>query len=244
MLQTNATHRTDLLEGYWFTTGDGEHPYTVIPDGCIDWVCELSVTGCQWFVYGTTTVAMPQPLQPDAAYFGIRFKPGKAHGLINTPVAALTDTFQPIDSPWECGHRYPWPSLIKKANDFVETLPFQNNTVTETVDGAVALLKQHGGQLSIAHLAQALAISERQLSRLFTQTVGVSPKRFGRITRFQQVCQQLQQPHANMADLAIATGYTDQAHLCKDFKQLMGCTPTAYSGITELRTFAFKPTRR
>jgi len=228
MIYTTTTHRDDILAGYWLTVGDDRQPYWVIPDGCVDWVCELSASGARWFVFGTATAATLQPLQTGARYFGIRFKPGQAGLAISLPVAALTDASQTVELPLTFSSRDTWLKMVDKANRFVETLPTQHPAATETVDSAIQLLQQHQGQLTIPSLAQQLAISDRQLNRLFRRAVGLSPKHYGRIVRFQSVCQQLQRAETSIAEVAITAGYTDQAHLCKEFKQLMGITPRTY----------------
>lgn len=81
------------------------------------------------------------------------------------------------------------------------------------------------GALDLAAFAQELGLSIRQLERRFLAAVGLSPKLFCRIRRFNEVLQVLGQPSRNWVDTAIACGYYDQAHLIRDCKQLSGNTP-------------------
>jgi transcriptional regulator GlxA family with amidase domain len=56
--------------------------------------------------------------------------------------------------------------------------------------------------------------------------VGVGPKHLARTARMQRAVTFLQrQPHANVADVAAATGYFDQAHMAGDFRTLVGASP-------------------
>jgi AraC-like DNA-binding protein len=74
-----------------------------------------------------------------------------------------------------------------------------------------------------------IGMSQRRVAQLFHEQVGVSPKTFHRVRRFQQTLQRLRGVHpVNWADLAIDCGYYDQAHLSHDFRQIAGMTPGAY----------------
>jgi AraC-like DNA-binding protein len=57
----------------------------------------------------------------------------------------------------------------------------------------------------------------------------VSPKTFHRVRRFQHILTRLRRVgQVDWADLALACGYYDQAHLSHDFRQIAGMTPSAY----------------
>jgi AraC-like DNA-binding protein len=81
------------------------------------------------------------------------------------------------------------------------------------------------GALDLAALARELGLSIRQLERRFLAAVGLSPKLFCRIQRFNNVFQVLGQPSCNWVETAVACGYYDQAHLIRDCKDLSGNTP-------------------
>jgi AraC-like DNA-binding protein len=91
---------------------------------------------------------------------------------------------------------------------------------------AAALITQRGGDISIAALAAAHHVSERQLERRFTRAIGITPKKFARLARFHRVVQHIASADS-IADLAAACGYYDQSHLIKDARQFSG-------GIAEL----------
>jgi AraC-like DNA-binding protein len=81
------------------------------------------------------------------------------------------------------------------------------------------------GALDLAALARELGLSIRQLERRFLAAVGLSPKLFCRIQRFNNVFHVLGQPSCNWVETAVACGYYDQAHLIRDCKDLSGNTP-------------------
>ena len=74
-----------------------------------------------------------------------------------------------------------------------------------------------------------IGMSQRRVAQLFHEQVGVSPKTFHRVRRFQHTLTRLRgMRQVNWADLAVECGYYDQAHLSHDFRQIAGMTPTAY----------------
>jgi AraC-like DNA-binding protein len=74
-----------------------------------------------------------------------------------------------------------------------------------------------------------IGMSQRRVAQLFHEQVGVSPKTYHRVRRFQHTLQRLRGVRqVNWADLAVDCGYYDQAHLSHDFRQIAGMTPSAY----------------
>lgn len=115
--------------------------------------------------------------------------------------------------------------LLKKLN-----LNKQNNNVMN----AVYKLLTSKGTASISDISEFTAISQRQLERLFLEHVGVSPKKLSGLIRYQYLWQEiLSNSHFNMQDSVFKYGYTDQAHLLKDFKKYHTMTPS------EARAFAY-----
>lgn len=81
----------------------------------------------------------------------------------------------------------------------------------------------------LSSLAGDMGISRRSLERLFQNHIGLSPKRYLRICRFQKALAVLNSEAApNLSQLALDCGYYDQAHLCNDFKKFCGLSPGAF----------------
>jgi AraC-like DNA-binding protein len=89
-------------------------------------------------------------------------------------------------------------------------------------------------QSTVRDIAVELGVSERHLRRIFHETLGVRPKAFAKLKRFERVVNAAG-THAqpNWASLAAATGYYDQAHLIAEFRAIAGVTPRAL--LSELR---------
>lgn len=85
--------------------------------------------------------------------------------------------------------------------------------------------------ISIENLAGIACLGKKQYGRLFRECVGMNPKEYGRIARFQRALRMLQLGSRDYADIAYSNGYSDQSHFIRDFRQFSGMTPkqlTAY----------------
>lgn len=79
---------------------------------------------------------------------------------------------------------------------------------------------------SIELLSRHVGLSARRMTRLFTLQVGLTPKLYARIKRFERVMQLMQAPGIEWSDLAQTCGYFDQSHLIRDCKAISGYTPS------------------
>jgi AraC-like DNA-binding protein len=87
---------------------------------------------------------------------------------------------------------------------------------------------------SVDAVAAQLGVSARHLRRVFREALGVSPKAYARLTRFQRALNVAREDgHAGWASIAAAAGYYDQAHLIAEFHAIAGVTPRAL--VNELR---------
>lgn len=94
-----------------------------------------------------------------------------------------------------------------------------------------AVRKLSLGGATVEETARALNVSPRHLRRAFVATVGVSPKQYARITRFQGVVSNVsnvQVARGAWSEVALASGYCDQSHLVREFRELAGLSPVAF----------------
>jgi len=100
-----------------------------------------------------------------------------------------------------------------------------------TVDHAIHLFNSKG--VGVTQCAKSIGVSERHLSQVFREEIGMAPKLWCRIRRFQTIARSL---HARVdtpwAELALDSGYYDQSHFANDFKAFSGLDPTTYSTHT------------
>ncbi|MBN9382428.1 MAG: AraC family transcriptional regulator [Chitinophagaceae bacterium] len=96
----------------------------------------------------------------------------------------------------------------------------------EIIKYAVAQIVQSKGGLSLKELLKKLQMSERSLERKFNQSIGISPKLFSRICRFQESLNQLRtNSYDKLSDIAYENDYADQSHLIRTFKEFTGLSP-------------------
>jgi AraC-like DNA-binding protein len=94
---------------------------------------------------------------------------------------------------------------------------------------AISQLTQTKGIISLKELQQQTQLSERSLERKFKDTVGISPKMFSRIIRFQETLNQMRSnKYDKLSDIAYENDYADQAHFIRVFKEFTGFSPLEF----------------
>jgi AraC-like DNA-binding protein len=97
------------------------------------------------------------------------------------------------------------------------------------VEWSWARLDGSHGRAPIHELAQELGWSHRRLIARFRDQIGLAPKTFARVIRFDRAVRQLRASTTHsLAEIAFDCGYSDQAHLNRDFREFAGTSPTAF----------------
>ena len=108
-------------------------------------------------------------------------------------------------------------ALLKLAKKLKEKLP---------IDQVLQQMLQSGGLMSIDKAAAAACLSNRQFERQFKQRIGLSPKFYSRLIRFSNAwILKENQPNMTWTNIAHQTGYFDQMHLIRDFKEFAAVNP-------------------
>lgn len=129
-----------------------------------------------------------------------------------------------------------WPErfavLEAYLRDRVDRAPASASVRPELAEAWRWLLRS-GGTRRLDGLAAHVALSPRHLTTLFQRELGVSPKRVARLVRFDAACRRLtdavrldQVP--DLAGMAAASGYYDQSHLDREFRDHLGTSPTGW----------------
>ena len=101
--------------------------------------------------------------------------------------------------------------------------------INNTIAFATRAIQKSKGLVSLTQVQEELFVTERTLQRMFELHVGVSPKTFSRICQFHSALQQLSQNQfTEMTDVAFESGYADQSHLIRTFKEFTNYTPLEY----------------
>ncbi len=99
----------------------------------------------------------------------------------------------------------------------------------DRIEHAINLMKRTNGQLKIQFLAKETCLGIKQFEREFSKHVGLNPKKFLSILRFQNIIQaKKKNQNLNLNHLAYDYGYYDQSHFIHDFKNITGITPKLF----------------
>jgi AraC-like DNA-binding protein len=112
---------------------------------------------------------------------------------------------------------------------FIKVLEHHQQWNLDRFSAIFQLINQTKGNVNILELASEACLSRKQFERSFTDHVGISPKKYLRIIRFQHVLHIKQlNPPINLTKLALAGNYYDQSHMINDFRYLTGFSPKEY----------------
>ncbi|MFK4438035.1 DUF6597 domain-containing transcriptional factor [Paenibacillus sp. RC21] len=225
----------------------------VLPDGCTDILLKYNpVSKRQDISYcGTFTHPFVSARQAgtETRIFAVRFFPGGAHYFHGMPTHLFTGGNYRLDDIWPenieiIGER------ILEARDFNERVrmmdEYLNQLILRQGTNDCDLMKNllhrifvSSGSMSVKELAEREAISERQINRKFGQWIGISPKKFSEVVRFQSVLQSIQSGNPlDWTELALEHSFFDQAHLIRDFRRFYGDSPlTAAKDLRKLSDF-------
>jgi AraC-like DNA-binding protein len=166
---------------------------------------------------------------------GILFQPGGFAGLFRESANLFFGRSLALDDVW-VGARLtdrlrevPTPVERLRTLEVLLTQLFHKGARrSELVDHAIYLFRDRA--LGVAQCARSLGVSERRLSQVFREQVGMSPKMWCRIRRFQTAVRALHNGvGVPWAELALRCGYYDQSHFANDFRAFSGINPSTYS---------------
>jgi AraC-like DNA-binding protein len=178
---------------------------------------------------------------PCSSMIGAHFKPGGAARFLGRPAGELCRQVVELDAVWGAGI-WEWreqllaaPGAQAKFAVFEQMLLQRMAAASAKVDGnrgvswAIGQFVNEPHLQSIAAVSHHLGVSHKQFIEQFRREVGLTPKLFCRIRRFQEVLRLVHsQKTVNWADVACSCGYFDQAHFVKDFFAFAGLNPSAY----------------
>jgi len=162
----------------------------------------------------------------------VRLKPEAAASLLGERMQYFLDARIGLDDLFGAGRVSLLVEMLAEAATSAERFAYvesflaanlRERPVNSVACQAAALLRQRP-HLRVRQLAAQLDVSERHLSRSFQAMFGMSPKRFARISRIESAWSAWSQG-ASWADVAYATGFTDQAHMINDFTEIVGVPP-------------------
>jgi len=240
---------SSYIDAYWIVedVAETKNFRPVLPDGCVDIIVSLGdssyendFTPAIPYVNGTQTSFQKVLHSGNIKMFGIRFKPAVFKLFTKIPISEFTNLKIDIFS-FQSLFDQSFYSRIEKGIDdnlsinaiignieqfLLEKLPVLPS-VDKRIQHALSLIHTHAGNMSIDKLTAECCLSERQLERRFKDEMGISPKTFSRIIKFQETRKLLTTgTWSNLHELAWDCGYFDNAHLTKEFLKFSGTLPS------------------
>lgn len=186
--------------------------------------------------YGRSFVIDPAQ---QASIIGVHFKSGGAFPFLGVSAAELASAHADLESLWGrrgvvelrerlCGAQDPAErfNLLEGALMRHVFRPLRRH---DAVSFALQHLRQAHGRTCLRRLAKQAGLSQRRFIEVFDAEVGMRPKLFARVLRFQRAVRLAwNEDSPDWARLALACGYCDQSHLIRDFREFSGLCPTEY----------------
>jgi AraC-like DNA-binding protein len=239
--QRPAKEFSGLIEKFWTLPrkgGKGQWHLEAPPDGNFDLVFVLAESRCRALYVGPFTELQRIPMFNNCEYFCVWFRPGIMPRVADVAAGDLVNTWAVLPKVLgtnvdELGERLSACQGLDAKKGFMEKFFRKAGLASFMPDQpycrATELVESSGGRIRVEELAETLGVTTRTLERMFREHAGVSPKKFIRLVRFQNILSQLRSGAAsmNLADLACEWGYADQSHFIRDFKSLMQTPPGA-----------------
>jgi AraC-like DNA-binding protein len=237
------------LDRLWFVSDPAPHPRgRVLPSGTLELVvnlaedeiriCDPTAPGgvrryAGAVVSGALTSSFGTDPRADASIIGVHFKPGGAFPFLGVSAFELADAHVDLEALW--GRR------ARSLRDRLGAAPLREKfTILEDalLDCLVRPVRRHPvvpfalaelsrSNVAVGTLAAQAGLSHRRLVEVFRAEVGMTPKTFSRVRRFERAVARARGSAAapDWASLAVECGYFDQSHMIRDFVALSGLTP-------------------
>jgi AraC-like DNA-binding protein len=254
---TPAPRLGAFIERFWLCSDAPPHRRErILPSGTIElvvnlWDDEIRIDdpaqpdGCRRYSGAVVSGAYSEPFVIDplqhASILGVHFRPGGAFPFLGLPAGELADAHVDLETLWGpraaelrerlCAAGRPAErfSLIEEALlsrlRGLPARPARHGAVREALD----VFERTGTEARVREVARHVGLSQRRFIQVFAAEVGLRPKLYSRIRRFQRARALVPKWAApDWARVAVDCGYFDQSHLIRDFLAFSGLSPADY----------------
>jgi AraC-like DNA-binding protein len=169
---------------------------------------------------------------------GVSFKAGGAFPFLGVKAGELRDIDAPLEALWGSAARELRDRLVEAPTP-TRKFELLEEYLLENVDRplekhpavgyALGAFRRVPHARTIAEVTDEVGLSARRFIEVFEEYVGLTPKLFCRVHRFQRVLRLVHTAReVDWAQVANDCGYFDQAHFIRDFKGFSGVSPTTY----------------
>lgn len=227
------------IHNYWELRGDklDKQWERTFPDGCAGLVMNLGDTCLtdngsvtmefgKTYAVGAMTSFKDSFIDRNTHLAGVCLKPARfASFYNNAPQNELTDNTVELEK----SHAFNVDNILEDPANyfnqfFMDRIKVKNNQLESVLQD----IHHSNGQLNIYELSKRNYITVRQLERNFKTHIGISPKEYSNIVRFQNALRVIKNSHnkRSLLDIAFECGFYDHSHLANEIKRNTGFSPS------------------
>jgi AraC-like DNA-binding protein len=228
-----------FIHSFWELKGDDNdnHWERIFPDGCPGLIINLgescktdngtfSMDYGKTYVVGTMTSFKDSFINTNTHLLGVCLKPA-----VFSNFYSYTPQHELVNSTTEFDHSQSF-TIEKIITDpfnylnkfFIDRIKIRNRPLQSVIND----IHKTNGQLSIYEIAKRNHMTIRQLERNFKIHIGITPKEFSNIVRFQNALSAIKNSvkEQSLLDVAFECGFYDHSHLTNEIKRNTGLTPS------------------
>lgn len=218
-----------------------EHCLTFYPRDCenVEYAESGKKTGkLNAVLFGQQTEVTNRYVGQDFLLFQIVFKPGALYRITGIPSYEITNSYLDAELFFtkeikevnnrlnECCNNIEMIRVIE--NFLLSQIKIKSNE-SHRIDKINDLMITNSSNRTVDWLAKESCLSIRQFERVFYERMGVSPKYFSKVARFENAFRMKNKyPNLDWLNIAMHCGYYDYQHLVKDYKSITLKTPTGF----------------
>jgi AraC-like DNA-binding protein len=192
----------------------------------------------EFYLHGPSSKPTKLVTQESFGILGAALYPYTASLLFKTPGQEVRDQVMPVQEVFGTGLRQLEEQITNSSSpegrlellvQFLTEQLLQDKTLDAPLQQLIKAEIDAGQQPDVEKLYEQMHTSRRQFERRFKNLLGFTPREYAKIQRFRFALQQYQkEPEQSFTQLALSSGYYDQAHFNRDFKELSGITPRSF----------------
>ena len=251
-----------FVDSFWLYEGRGIEHQTerILPTGTLELAINLRQNELRFYdperpdnrshlsgavVSGAHGRSFAPESAEEVMIIGVHFKPGGAFPFLGVPAGDLADTHVDLETLWGPSAGRLRECLWEARTSIERFQLLEEGLLSRLCHGveqhyavsvALEMFGKNQAGPKVREAAKYLDLSQRRFIQVFKAEVGMTPKLFSRIQRFQRTRTFIQQnPPPNWTTLALDRGYFDQSHFIREFLEFSGLSPTDY--INSPQTF-------
>jgi AraC-like DNA-binding protein len=250
LTESRPEHLTGLVGSVWYFEGSTSHrrerhlpnglvelvirlgaPFHFVKDGTRERCATTCLTGLQ-----TGPTAIEAPARPSRA-LGVRLYPAGAYMVAGCSVSEASGRVVDLEDligraaselAERCNEAPTGEARVQCAAAWVAERIARSPSLDPRVAWAAARIEESHGSVAIAELRDQTGLSTKRLIESFREQIGLAPKLYARVVRFRRALTLLHEGRASLAQIALAAGYYDQAHMNLELRAMGGFAPRAF----------------